>query len=175
MRIKGMVCRRCIATVKDVFMEQGFRVQGIRLGEVIYEGEGNDEKAGERISQRLQEEGFEVLTDKQTTLLNQIKELAEQYVRDRKHHSRSFASVVTDTLPVGYDTVSALFSAAEGITLEQYLIGRRVEQVKEYLQQKDLSLSGIAFRLGYSSVHHLSNQFKKVTGLTPSSYREALT
>lgn len=170
MRIKGMVCRRCIATVKEIFMEEGFAVNKVALGEVNYTPA--EAASIEKVKQRLAEEGFAVLDDKQSRIMATVKRLVEEHLSGPDHHEHNFSQMVTEALHMNYDAVSTLFTTTEGITLERYLIGRRIEKAKELLQKSHLTLTDIAFQLGYSSIHHFSGQFKNITGLTPSGYRE---
>jgi AraC-like DNA-binding protein len=170
LKIKGMVCRRCIEIVKSNFQSLGLVVYKIQLGEVSYEEK--EASSLKKINELLQGEGFEILTDKQSSIINKVKELIDNELMRSEGHSKKFATIVSETLNMEYDTVSTLFSFTEGIKLEQYVIGKRVEKVQELLKHTHLSLTDIAFMLGYSSVHHLSNQFKKITGMSPSQYRE---
>ena len=170
MRIKGMVCRRCISTVKDIFMQEGFEVTDIALGEVTYQPQTSDASL-QKVEAQLMEEGFEPLGDKQSRIIARIKELVEQHLSGPEHHEHNFSQMVTDAFPMDYSSVSSLFAETEGITLEKYVIGRRTEKAKELLKNPKLSLADIAFQLGYSSVHHFSNQFKHITGMTPSRFR----
>jgi AraC-like DNA-binding protein len=174
MRIKGMVCRRCIATVKDIFMAEGFQVDDIQLGEVQYTP-GGPEASLERVKAQLDEEGFQPLDDRQSRIVGRVKELVEEHLSGPAHHNHNFSEMVTEALYMDYHAVSALFTATEGTTLERYLIGRRTEKAKALMQNPALSFTDIAFQLGYSSVHHFSNQFKSITGLSPSVYREGLS
>lgn len=171
MRIKGMVCRRCIATVKEIFMEEGFLVNKVELGEVTYTPKDLAASIA-MVKYRLVEEGFEALDDKHSRIIAKVKELVEEHLSGPEHHNHNFSEMVTEALNMDYDAVSTLFTTTEGVTLERYLIGRRIEKAKELLQQTHLSLTDIAFQLGYSSIHHFSSQFKNITGLTPSGYRE---
>jgi AraC family transcriptional regulator len=171
MRIKGMVCRRCISTVKDIFMEEGFNVNKIDLGEVVYTPKQSDASL-DGVKYRLVEEGFQPLDDKQSQIIAKVKELVEEHLSGPEHHTHNFSQMVTESIFMDYDSISSLFTATEGITLERYLIGRRIEKAKGLLQNTKLSFTDIAFQLGYSSVHHFSNQFKNITGLTPSAYRK---
>ncbi len=166
-----MVCRRCISTVKDIFMEEGFQVNRIELGEVEYAPKGPDVSL-DKVKYRLQEEGFQPLDDKQSQLIAKVKQLVEEHLSGPEHHNHNFSQMVTQALLMDYNSVSSLFTATEGITLERYLIGRRIEKAKELLGKTKLSFTDIAFQLGYSSVHHFSNQFKNITGLTPSAFRQ---
>ena len=174
MRIKGMVCRRCIATVKDIFMEEGFDVTNITLGEVAYQWRKPDASL-DKVKERLAEEGFQTLDDKQSRIIAKVKELVEEHLSGPEHHRHNFSEMVAEALLMDYGSVSTLFTATEGVTLERYLIGRRTEKAKQLLQNPKLSFTDIAFQLGYSSVHHFSSQFKNISGMTPSTYRELQT
>jgi AraC-like DNA-binding protein len=145
----------------------------VELGEVRYTP-GGPGASLERVKERLAAEGFEPLDDKQSRIIARVKELVEEHLSGPEHHNHNFSEMVTEALYMDYHAVSALFTATEGITLERYLIGRRTEKAKELIQNPQLSFTDIAFQLGYSSVHHFSNQFKSLTGLSPSAYRGML-
>lgn len=170
MRVKGMVCRRCIAGVQEIFTGAGFDVTSISLGEVRYIP--RDAGASlDKVRDQLAEEGFQPLDDKQSRIIAKVKELVEEHLSGPEHHNHTFSRMVAEALYMDYGSVSTLFTATEGITLERYLIGRRTEKAGQMLQNAELSFTDIAFRLGYSSVHHFSNQFKSITGMAPSAYR----
>lgn len=170
-RIKGMVCRRCIASVKDIFMEEGFDVCHIDLGEVTYKAI-MPAASFDQVSSRLVEEGFEVLDDKESRIVAKVKSLVKASVQPSENHSHSnLSDLIIEALHMDYDSVSALFTATEGITLEKYAIQERIEQAKKLLLETNLSLTDIADHLGYSSINYFSNQFKKQTGMSPSYFR----
>jgi AraC family transcriptional regulator len=169
-RIKGMVCRRCIAAVKDIFMDQGFSVSHVDLGEVTYTPNRTDASFA-AVKHALRAEGFEVLDDRESRIIARVKELVEESLVPADNRTLNLSRLVTEDLLMDYDSVSALFTATEGITLEKYAIARRMEKAKAMLRETKLSLTDIAWQLGYSSIHYFSNQFKKQTGLSPSAYR----
>jgi len=176
MRIKGMVCRRCLVTVKDVFMREGFTVTKINLGEVNYHS-FQEAASLAKVKAFLLSEGFEVLDDKQSLLMIQVKGLiAGQWDHsgaDRAQPgNKNLSTLIGEALDTDYEALSTLFSATEGTTLEHYAIGKRIEKAQQLLLQSRLSLTDIAYQLGYSSVHHFSNQFKKTTGLSPSDFKK---
>lgn len=173
-QIKGMVCRRCIATVKDVFMTLGFSVTQVELGQVEFDTDAPD-MALEPLRKALEAEGFALLDDKQSREVARMKELVETLWDHPGTPSKPFSALLADAFNKEYSSLSALFAATEGITLEHYVIQRRIEKAKQCLLQTDLSFTEVAFQLGYSSVHHFSNQFKQVTGLTPSAYKKLPT
>jgi AraC family transcriptional regulator len=170
--IKGMVCDRCILSVKEAIESLGIQVTEARLGEVAL---ASGVALGESlIEQRLQPLGFSLLKDKKQQLVKDVKALvAEVYSRsfDFTSHFR-FSHFAEERLNVSYDAISNTFSSIEETTLEKYIIDFRIEKIKEALVCTESSLSDIAFALGFSSVAHLSKQFKLYTGLNPSYFRE---
>jgi AraC-like DNA-binding protein len=117
--------------------------------------------------------GFEMIEDKSARMISAIKGAVIEYVRENVQNRKlKFSAYLADRLSKDYNHMSSLFSGIEGTTIEQYLINQKIERVKELLVYDELSLSEIAHELGYSSVQHLSNQFKKVTGLTPSHFKQ---
>ncbi|MCC2544885.1 AraC family transcriptional regulator [Hymenobacter sp. BT175] len=171
-RIKGMVCPRCIQTVGTVFREQGFPVTEVQLGMVTYYTHAEQSHDLTRVQQQLAAEGFEILDDKQTRTLTRLKELVDAWIQQGAEHQQTLAAYVSDALHQNYTSLSTLFSTTQGTTLERYLISRRIGLAQQQLATTEDALAVIADRLGYSSSHHLSNQFKRETGLTPSRYRE---
>jgi len=169
--IKNMVCNRCKMVVRSVFAQLKLNPVSIELGEVTLE-KAVPEKSVEPLKTALQELGFELIDDRKSRLIEKIKNLIIQLV----HHSDDTLSVnlsayIAAALHYEYNYLSNLFSSVEGITIEKYYIAQRIERAKELLMYDELTLSEVAYRLGYSSVAHLSSQFKKQTGLTPSFYK----
>lgn len=166
-----MVCNRCILVVKNELERMGFKPISLTLGEVELEREISDAEK-ETINNHLQTFGFELIDDKKSRLIGQIKSL----IIDLVHHQNSelkanLSDLLSSKLHHDYTYLSNLFSEVEGTTIEKYFIAQKIEKVKELLVYDELSLSEIAFQLNYSSVAHLSNQFKKVIGLTPSHFK----
>lgn len=171
--IRNMVCARCIKTVTGIFQHAGAGTLSVRLGAV----ETKDKLSNEQISkirQDLLAEGFELLDDQKVKLIEQIKNEIINLV----HYSEldeiklNLSAYLTNKLHKDYNYLSNLFSSVENTTIEQYFILQKIEKVKELLVYDELSLSEISYKLGYSSVAHLSNQFKKVTGFTPSDFKK---
>lgn len=170
--IKNMVCQRCIMAVRSILDELGIRFTSIRLGEVDL----HDEPSGQvmqELSARLTGIGFELIDDRKGRIIEKIKNAVIELV----HHSSdtpktNLSDHLAEKLHYDYNYLSRLFSDIEGTTIEKYFIAQRIEKVKELLVYDERSLSEIAWQMGYSSVAHLSNQFKKVTGLTPSHFRQ---
>lgn len=169
--IKNMVCQRCILTVAQLLEKNGIAPVNITLGEVTLAGEITQDQE-HSLRADLDAYGFELLDDQRQRLIEKVKVLLiEQVQSGELPESFSLVEFVGKSLHRDYSAVSKLFSEVEGMTLEQYFILQKIEKVKEWLAYNELSLSEIAFRLGYSSVAYLSSQFKKVTGLTPSQFK----
>ena len=170
--IKNMVCDRCIMVVQNELEKLGLDAKNIKLGEVILSKEITSLEK-ENLSKTLEPLGFEVIDDKKGRIIEKIKNI----IIDLVHHQDSdvktnLSDVLSDKLHHDYNYLSNKFSEVEGTTIEKYFIAQKVEKVKELLVYDELSLSEIANRLNYSSVAYLSNQFKKVTGLTPSHFKQ---
>lgn len=171
--IKNMVCNRCIRVVREEFEKLGLVVKNIKLGEVEVL---NDEPTLDvkRISEVLVANGFELLDNKNSRVIEKIKVLLINLISSvdsGKDINISISKYLAEETGLNYHYLSTLFSSLEGITIEKYVIHLKIEKVKELLVYDELTLSEISFRLGYSSVQHLSNQFKKITGLTPSYFK----
>jgi AraC-like DNA-binding protein len=170
--IKNMVCNRCIAAVKQLLQEQDLEYSSVQLGEVDLIETPSKEQL-ETFRQSLRETGFELLDDQKQKLIAQIKTLIIEQVHYGLGEERiNLSHQLSSRLHKDYSYLSHLFSEVEGITIEKYLIHQKIERVKELLAYDEANLSEIAFQLGYSSVSHLSAQFKKVTGLTPSHFKK---
>lgn len=169
--IKNMVCNRCKMAVQSVIEKNGLHLAGIDLGEVEIEEEP-DAGQLEQLDRSLEELGFERIDDRKSRIIEKIKNTIVKLVHysgDTPHENLSQA--IAHELHYDYNYLSALFSEVEGTTIEKYFIAQKIERVKELLVYDELTLSEIAYRMGYSSVAHLSNQFKKVTGFTPSHFK----
>jgi len=170
--IKNMVCPRCIEAVDQVFREQHLEVSNIRLGKVQVNGEV-DQVQKNALQEALKGRGFELLDDKNTRLINQIKTLIirEIHYQEEDRHV-NFSTLLSEALHYDYTYLSRLFSSVAGLTIEQYILLQKVERVKEFLTYDEMNLSEIAFQMNYSSAAHLSSQFKKITGMTPSQFKK---
>ncbi len=171
--IKNMVCRRCILTVAQVLEKNGVRPVSVALGEFTL-NEALLPEQEQRLRADLEAVGFELLDDQRSQLIEKVKTLLLEKVQTGElPEDLSLVKFVGTALHRDYSAISKLFSEVEGITLEQYFILLKIEKVKELLVYNELTLSEIAFRLGYSSVAYLSSQFKKVTGQTPSAFKNS--
>lgn len=166
-----MVCNRCIMVVKDELEKLGFQTSSLSLGEADLVGE-IDEVNKHRIGEHLLKFGFELIDDRKSRLIGQIKSIIIELVHHRDNELKTnLSDHLAGALNHDYTYLSNLFSEVEGTTIEKYFISQKIEKVKELLVYDELTLSEIASQLNYSSVAHLSNQFKKVTGLTPSHFK----
>ncbi len=172
--IKNMVCNRCIMVVTNELTSLGLHPIVVEMGVVRLEENELDENKRSNLSNRLNEFGFELLDNGKTKLIEQIKNLIIEKVHrsDSLDEKVNWSNLISDQLFHEYNYLSALFSSVEGITLEQYIIRQKIEKVKEFLFYDELSLGEIADKLGYSSIAHLSAQFKKTTGQTPSQFKK---
>lgn len=158
--------------VKQEFEKAGVKPVDVIMGEVELSRPLTDSQLN-GISNKLNELGFEILDNKNRKLIEKIKNLLIAKVQggDIEEHF-NLTEFLPSKLNKEYTQLSRLFSEVEGITIEQFFILQKIEKVKEWLVYDELSLSEISFKLGYSSVAHLSVQFKKVTGLTPSEFKK---
>lgn len=170
--IKNMVCARCKMVVKSELDKLGLQTISVKLGEVELQNDITDSEK-EVLLKNLQNLGFDLLDDKKTKTIAKIKNL----IVDLVHHKNSELKVnlsdyLVENLNQDYSTLSNLFSEIENTTIEKYFISQKIEKVKELLIYNELSLSEIADLLNYSNVAHLSNQFKKITGFTPTYFKQ---
>lgn len=174
--IKNMVCNRCIMVVKQELLKQELEPIEIDLGIVRLNTEINQAMRN-TLAMNLGVLGFELLDDAKSKLIDHLKTVIIQKI----HHSESlemtvnWSDLLASELNHEYKYLSNLFSSVEGMTVEQYIIRQKIERVKELLFYDELNLSEISYRLGYSSVQHLSQQFKKTTGQTPSQFKASRT
>jgi len=160
--------------VRQILEDLGVGYNQIQLGEVELTHD-LDPESRESLASRLNGVGFSLIDDRKSRLIDQIKLL----VIDQIHHPREttqvkWATLIADTLHYDYKYLSSLFSSVEGVTLEQYIIKQKIERVKELMIYDELTLSQIAYQLNYSSVAHLSAQFKKITGMSPSEFKTSV-
>lgn len=169
--IKNMVCDRCLRVVSRELVKQGFRVHHLELGKATLEAHQANLSVLE-IS--LSTHGFELLMDRNTRLINQIKTLIIALIQRNEIRTMrlTLSAYLTQKMGVDYAYLSNTFSVKEHLTIEKFWILQRVEKAKELLSYKEQSINEIADKLGYSSAAYLTNQFKQVTGLTPAAYRQ---
>jgi YesN/AraC family two-component response regulator len=167
-----MVCGRCIKTVTEILQREGFNPRSVQLGVVQLEEEIPGDKEV-KLRTLLAAEGFEWLDDQKTKLVEEIKRHIIELVHygELDEMNNNLSDFLAEKLHRDYHYLSQLFSSVENTTIEQYFILQKIEKVKEWLVYNELTLSEMAYKLGYSSVAHLSGQFKKVTGFTPSQFK----
>ncbi|NCQ18995.1 MAG: AraC family transcriptional regulator [Ignavibacteria bacterium CG_4_8_14_3_um_filter_37_9] len=172
LHIKNMVCNRCVKVVHDELEKLGCTVHSVELGKAVVSFP--EEKTLEPIKMILEENGFELIEDKKAQLVDTIKTTIIELIYQNKLEEMNvnFSDYLAEKLDKDYHYLTSLFSSMTGITIEKFFILQRVERVKEWLFYNDFTLSEMAFKLGYSSVAHLSNQFKQVTGLTPTLFKK---
>ncbi|MDB5004640.1 MAG: AraC family transcriptional regulator [Mucilaginibacter sp.] len=169
--VKNMVCRRCIMAVQKVFTDAGYEVQDIALGEVVTTQSLNDNNI-EQLDKDLKKLGFEIIDNRKSRIIEKIKNLIINLVHYTEEPLNiNISEYLTREMNYEYNYLSNLFSEVEGNTIEKYFINLKIEKIKELLIYDELTLSEIAFKLGYSSVAYLSTQFKKITGLTPGYFK----
>jgi AraC-like DNA-binding protein len=169
--IKNMVCNRCIMVVEAELKKLGMVARAVQLGEVELE---NDLTKSEKsnLDDALRKLGFALIDDRKSQLIEKTKALIVELVHERNSElNQNLSDYLSDKLNQEYKYLANLFSEVEGTTIEKYFIAQKIERVKELLVYDELTLSEIADELNYSSVGHLSNQFKKVTGLTASYFK----
>lgn len=172
LHIKNMVCNRCKAAVAALLQTQGLNPVAVELGEVDVAETTLAPAVKQALADALHTAGFELIDDRAGRLIEGIKATVIQAI----HHSdgppeEAFSTLLSAALHHEYSGLSKLFSETEGLTIEQYIIRQKTERVKELLVYDELPLAQIAWQTGYSSTAHLSAQFKKVTGLTPTAFK----
>lgn len=167
-----MVSLRCKMVVKEELRNLGLHFIAVDLGEVeIFEELSNEQHI--ELKENLLRSGLELLDDKKNILIERIKAVIVEMI----HYSEELPKInysdhISEKLNQDYTYLSNIFSEVKGITIQQYIIFHKIERVKELLLYDELTLTEISYRMQYSSVAHLSNQFKKVTGLTPTFYKQ---
>ena len=171
--IKNMVCSRCVMVVQSELVKLGLEPTDVQMGVVRLKDDFIEDVKRDELDRKLKEFGFELLDNSKTRVIDQIKNL----IIDKVHRSESlekkvnWSKLISDHLFHEYNYLSTLFSGVEGVTIEQYIIRQKIERVKELLFYDELNLGEISNTMGYSSIAHLSAQFKKITGQTPSQFK----
>lgn len=169
--IKNMVCSRCKMVVKSVFDSMEINTIVVELGEVELKNDIQENQKQELLK-KLRAIGFDLIDDKKSKIIDKIKTLIIDLVQNKNNDLKSnLSDYISQELHQDYNTLSNLFSEVENTTIEKYFINQKIEKVKELIIYDELSLSEIAYSLNYSSVSHLSNQFKKITGFSPTYFK----
>lgn len=167
-----MVSNRCKMVVKEVLKELDLHFVIVDLGEVEVMEDLNFGQR-EQLKTALLESGLELMDDKRAVLIERIKNTIIEMVHYSEEFIKvNFSSYLSDKLNYDYTYMANLFSEVQGTTIEQFVISHKVERIKELLIYDELNITEIAWKMNYSSVAHLSNQFKKVTGLSPTHFKQ---
>ena len=170
--IKYMVSLRCKMVVRDTLRRLGLHDMSVDLG-VVEIQENITRAQRDQLRADLQKTGLELLDDKKSILIDRIKSVIIEMIHYTDELPKSnYSDYISSKLNYDYTYLSNIFSEVKGITIQQFIILQKIEKVKELLLYDELNLTEISYKLHYSSVAHLSNQFKKVTGLTPSFYKQ---
>jgi AraC-like DNA-binding protein len=171
--IKNMVSNCCVAVVKEQLLNLGLTPYEVHLGEVEL-AEALTEKQQENLQVALLRYDLELVDDKNTMMISHIKQLIlKVYYGQEERIKINFSDYLSAKINKSYQYISNLFLKAEGTSIQQFIINKKIERAKALLVSQELTVSEIAFQLDYSSVAHLSNQFKKITGFTPSNFRRS--
>lgn len=167
-----MVCPRCITAVDEVLKEMNIPSEKIELGQVFLKDEVS-ESIRKEFGEKLNELGFELLSDATTQLISEIKTaIIQQIHHDSEPLNVNFSDFLSQRLNYDYSYLSRLFSGVEGITINRFIVLQKIEKVKELLFYNEMTAAEIAHQLNYNSVAYLSNVFKKETGMTLSQFKE---
>jgi AraC-like DNA-binding protein len=170
--VKNMVCDRCKAAVKGELEKNQIPYKSVELGEIEFDTQPSILSL-QSFRSGIELLGFELIDDKKSRVIEKIKaEIIKSIQEPDQKTKTNFSIHLAQKIGKDYSTLSSLFSEVEGTTIAQYVINQKIEKVKELLVYDELTLNEIALHLNYSSVQHLSNQFKKVTGLTPSYFKK---
>ena len=171
LRIKNMVCDRCKMAVEQVLKDVGLTPERIDLGEVWVSDVPTEAQLAQ-LKTRLEALGFELLDDQRQQMIERVKTAIIALVHHHQGNKTLNLSVyLSQLLHRDYSALSKLFSEVTGLTIERYFIMQRIERVKELIRYDELTLTEIAYQMNYSSVAHLSSQFRSVTGMTPTQFR----
>lgn len=170
--VKNMVCPRCVKVLSQELQAQGIAPEHVEIGLVALAQEPSPEEL-RQIEHVLNSNGFEILPDRKRALVEQMKILIIEKINSPEDIEEGFqySAYLSEKTGMEYHYLSALFSSVEPLTIEKFIIHQRIEKAKELLRYGRYTLSEISYKLGYSSVHYLSNQFKKVTGMTPTEFK----
>lgn len=174
LHIKNMVCDRCIMVVRQQLEQLGFEVLNISLGQVQIEPEPSEKQLLD-IGASLDLLGFELIDSEKNKLVAQIRNIIIEFVHhnsDGAEINMNYSALLSERLHKDYSYLSRLFSEHENRTIEKFIIQQKIEKVKELLEYGELNMNEIALQMGYSSSAHLSTQFKNVTGMSPSTYKQ---
>lgn len=168
--VGNMVCNHCVNALRTFLEDSGLHVVDAGLGYAVVEEDALSPERLEAIDAGLRGLGFERIVNQAQIVASRVKQVIIDHISTSEPCPRNMSDCIERAIGQDYKSISRLFAQAEGRTIEKYRIAVTIEKVKELLSYGNLPLSEIAYRLGYSSAAHLSAQFKKVTGLTPTQY-----
>ena len=172
--VKNMVCQRCVMAVESLLRKDGIKFQNVAVGEIYLTDEISNPQE-DKLKSALAEIGLELIDNKKGGIIEKIKQLVIKKARNEvseEEQKMNLSVFLSKNSFHEYTYLSSLFSSVEGRTIENYHIQQRIEKVKELLVYDEMTLLEISVELDYSSVSHLSNQFKQITGLTPSHFKK---
>lgn len=170
--VKNMACESCIVVVKNALKALHITPLTVELGEIEIKGDVADSEK-KKLNSIIKKVGLELLEKKQGVLIEKIRKIMIDYVYSSEEKpTYKFSVLLSEKLGHNYTYLANFFSEVEATTIEQYLISLKIERIKELIILEEFTLSEIADKLHYSSVAHLSNQFKKITGLSPSHFKK---
>ncbi|MDE6692438.1 MAG: AraC family transcriptional regulator [Muribaculaceae bacterium] len=171
--VRNMVCNHCVDALRRVLTQSGFTVTDIGLGYAVIDRDELTPADIRTIGESVASAGFELIEGPNHRLVEQVKHEILRHINSEEPCPQTLSHCIADATAMEYKTVSRIFSAIEGRTIEKFYISAKIEKVKELLSYGDVPLSEIAYRLGYSSVAFLSRQFKQETGMTPTQYQHS--
>ena len=173
LEVKNMVCNRCIKVVKQTLDNNVVKYNKVTLG-IVYLTKEISKDVLQKLNRDLKKEGFELIQSNDSKIINKVKTTIIEIIHQGKSKpiSQNFSDFLENKIGMDYSNISRLFSDKEEKTVEQYIIEQKIERVKELLTYNELTLSQISYELDYSSPQHLSKQFKKVTGITPTQFKK---
>ncbi|WP_445385387.1 helix-turn-helix domain-containing protein [Robiginitalea sp. IMCC44478] len=169
-KIKNMVCERCRKVLYQELQRAGIKVISLELGELVVPDEVSAD-AG-IIREIIERNGFEIIDDQTTILVEKVKSLLIRKVEDQDLNKEKISEYLSGELHTDYSIISKSFSLSTGMTIEKYLLRLKVEKAKELLQMDRQSFSEIAYTLGFSAGSHLAKQFKSITGMSMTEYKK---
>ncbi|WP_234387043.1 AraC family transcriptional regulator [Aquimarina sp. Aq78] len=167
--IKNMVCNRCKTVLQQEFENAKIPVEAIELGEIMFSN--IDTITYEKVNEIIVRNGFEIINDEVALIIEQVKSYLISELANDGMLNENLSDLISKHIHKDYSVISKLFSSNEGLTIEKYFIRLKIEKTKEYIQMGNLSFSEIAHSLNYKSGSHLAKQFKTVTGMSMSSFK----
>ena len=174
LHIKNMVCSCCIKVIKDYLEKSGFIIDEIKIGTAVVTFDPNKNNIAD-VVHFLEENGMGLISDREKQVVEKIKQAVIELIHQMNNVDSMVrkSDYIVEKMGMNYQTLSKIFSKHEPVTLEKFIILHKIERIKELIDSNEFTLSEIAYNMDYSSVHYLSNQFKKITGLSVSEYKLA--